>query len=146
VDKPSALILGYGNPARQDDGLGPAAAESIERLALGGVTTSAAYQLMIEDASAAAECDLVIFIDAAKSGPVPFSIDRVAPARSVSPFVSHAVAPEFILGLCRDLYGRAPNGLLIGIRGYRFGYGERLTNRAQANLEQAVAYVANVVR
>ena len=32
------LLLGYGNPGRLDDGLGPALAAQVERLALPGVT------------------------------------------------------------------------------------------------------------
>ena len=32
------LLLGWGNPGRLDDGLGPALAETIERLALPGLT------------------------------------------------------------------------------------------------------------
>jgi hydrogenase maturation protease len=29
---PRVLVIGYGNPGRQDDGLGPAAAAEIEKL------------------------------------------------------------------------------------------------------------------
>ena len=44
------LVLGYGNPGRQDDGLGPAVAAGIDSLGWPGVSTLDAYQLNIEDA------------------------------------------------------------------------------------------------
>lgn len=133
------LVLGYGNPGRQDDGLGPAAAEAIERRRFERVQTSANYQLAIEDASDAAECDVVIFVDASKTGPEPFSVAPVRPSSEVACFVSHFVRPEYIMSLCRSVYGRTPRAYLIGIRGYDFDFGEGLTERARENLEIAVS-------
>jgi DNA-binding response OmpR family regulator len=43
------LVIGYGNPGRLDDGLGPALAETLQRLDLPGVTVDADYQLTAED-------------------------------------------------------------------------------------------------
>ena len=34
-----ALVIGYGNPGRLDDGLGPALAEAVEKLDLPGLIT-----------------------------------------------------------------------------------------------------------
>jgi hydrogenase maturation protease len=141
VDKPHILVLGYGNPGRQDDGLGPAAVEAIEALQLEGVATSANYQLVIEDASAAAESAGVIFIDASKTGDEPFTIVPVAAATTVSCFASHVVPPELVMGLCREVYGCNPPAHIIGIRGYEFDFCEGLTVRAGANLALAVAHV-----
>ena len=46
------LLIGYGNPGRLDDGLGPALAAAVEKLAIPGVTVDADYQLNVEDAAA----------------------------------------------------------------------------------------------
>ena len=135
------LVLGYGNPGRRDDGLGPAAAEAIEAFALDGVRTSANYQLMIEDACDASESDLVIFIDAATSGPEPYTIAPVHPATNVSCFASHVVAPELVLGLSGRVYGRVPCASLVGIRGYDFAFDEGLTPGARLNLASALAHI-----
>jgi hydrogenase maturation protease len=145
VPDPRILILGYGNPGRRDDGLGPAAAEAIEAFSLCGVRTSANYQLMIEDACDAAESDVVIFIDAAKSGPEPYSVSPVQPAMNVSAFASHVVAPELVLGLSGRVYGHLPRALLVGIRGYAFEFEEGLSARAQANLARALVHIRNVL-
>jgi hydrogenase maturation protease len=139
------LVLGYGNPGRRDDGLGPAAAEAIEALSLCGVRTSANYQLMIEDAYDAAESELVIFIDASKSGAEPYLVLPVLPATNVSAFASHVVAPELVLGLSGSVYGRIPRAWIIGIRGYAFDFEEGLSARAHANLSSALVHIRNVM-
>lgn len=144
IDAP-VLVLGYGNPGRQDDGLGCAAAEAIAALGLAGVRTSAGYQLAIEDAYDASECAAVIFIDASRSGAEPFSVEAVLPSTELTCFASHDVRPELIIGLCRRVYGRSPDASLIGIRGYAFGFDEGLTGRAQANLESALAYIRSML-
>jgi hydrogenase maturation protease len=141
VDERHTLVLGYGNPGRQDDGLGPAAAEAIEALRFEGVETSSNYQLMIEDASAAAEAGRVLFIDASKTGDSPFTIETVVAATSVSCFASHEVPPELIMGLCRDVYGCVPPAQILGIRGYEFEFSEGLTARALENLGLALARI-----
>ena len=74
------LLLGYGNPGRLDDGLGPALAASVEALALPGVTVQSDYQLGLEDAQPASRHDVVIFADAAASGEDPISFQRLEPA------------------------------------------------------------------
>jgi hydrogenase maturation protease len=134
------LVLAYGNPGRQDDGLGPAAAEVIERWAMSLVKVETSYLLNIEDASTLVEHDVVLFIDAAAEGPEPFELRRVEPAGQMV-FTSHIVRPEVLLAICRDCYGRVPEAWLLGIRGYEFELVEALTERARSNLEQALALV-----
>ncbi len=89
----SVLVLGYGNPGRQDDGLGPAAAEAIAQLHVPGVRVEQNYLLNIEDAADAAEHDCVLFVDAAESGPEPYAVRKVVPADGMT-FTSHIVKPE----------------------------------------------------
>lgn len=134
------LVLGYGNPGRQDDGLGPAAAEAIERMRLPGVDVEQNYLLNIEDAADAVEHDHVLFVDAAEAGPEPFAVREVVPADEMA-FTSHIVKPEVILAICQKCYGRVPQAALIAIRGYEFDLCEELSDRARTNLEQAVAYL-----
>jgi hydrogenase maturation protease len=143
--EPPVLVLGYGNPGRGDDGLGPAAAEAIEQLGLPGVLTIAKYQLAIEDASDAAACASVIFVDAARAGVAPFSGAAVLPSAGVTCFASHIVPPDVIIGLCTHVYGRTPDARLIGIRGYAFDFDEGLTQQARANLDLAVAYIRSLL-
>ena len=142
VDRPTPriLVLGYGNPGRQDDGLGPAVAAAIEKAAPAGVTVDADYQLNIEDSAAAAEHDVVIFVDASVSGPEPFEMKRVEPATEIS-FSSHSVSPASVLAACAEHFKSRPEAWVLGVRGHAFEFAEGLTPRARQNCEAAVAFI-----
>ena len=139
------LVLGYGNPGRGDDGLGPALAERIESLDIAGVTVDAAYQLNIEDAAAVADHDLVIFVDAEVKGSEPFSIKRVTPAADIT-FTSHLVSAESILAISQDSFGKVPECWLIGIRGYEFDLYEVLSEGAERNLAAASSFITRKIK
>jgi hydrogenase maturation protease len=96
--RPRVLVLGYGNPGRQDDGLGPAVAAGIEGLGWPNLTAFDNYQLNIENALDVAEHDIVWFVDATKTGPAPYAVRRLAPS-SAFDFTSHLVRPETILAM-----------------------------------------------
>ena len=137
---PRVLVLGYGNPGRQDDGLGPAAAAEVGTWGWPGVTACDNYQLVIEDAAAIAEHDVVWFVDAARSGAEPYEVRPVSAAPAIE-FTSHLVKPEAILAIADRYYGKSPEAYLVGIRGYEFAFLEGLTDRASANLAQAVTLI-----
>ncbi len=142
----SVLVIGYGNPGRRDDGLGPALAAALEALPLPGVTVDANYQLFVEDAAAVAEHDVVIFADAALAGREPFSFQR-AIAGAPAAFSTHSVGPEAVLAWSEQLFHRQPDAYVLGIRGYEFDdFGEGLSARAQANLAAAASFVQSVLR
>lgn len=141
------LLIGFGNPGRLDDGLGPALAEAVEELDLPGVTVEADYQLTVEDAAEVAKHDVVVFADADVAGPEPFRVKRIYPGSSRLSFSSHSVEPQAVLSLAKELFKAEPEGYILGIRGYEFNeFGERLSEKAQANLAAAVAYVESAVR
>ena len=139
------LVLGYGNPGRQDDGLGPAAAAGIEGLGWPNLTAFDNYQLNIEDAMDVAAHDVVWFVDAAKDGPSPYAVRDVWPASTVE-FTSHIVHPEAILAIARQCYGGAPQAFLLAIRGYEFEFVEALTPGAVDNLRAALTMLTERIR
>jgi hydrogenase maturation protease len=140
------LVIGYGNPGRHDDGLGPAFASAVEKLALENVTVEADYQLTLEDAATIAEHDVVVFVDATTSGPEPFSFRRIQPNLTLS-FSSHSIQPASVLALAHELFGAETEGYLLGIRGYELdGLGERLSRKAQSNMEMALGFLLPVMR
>jgi hydrogenase maturation protease len=137
----TVLLLGFGNPGRLDDGLGPALAAQVEGLGLPGVTVDTDYQLCLEDAEAVARHDVVIFADAATTGAEPFSFRRVVPARSLS-FSTHSLQPEAVLGLAQQLFGARTAGYTLSIRGYAFSeFEESLTEQGRVNLAAAVTFI-----
>ena len=139
------LVIGFGNPGRLDDGLGPALAARVEAAELPGVTVDAGYQLQVEDAEAVSRHDVVVFADAAVAGAEPFSLAEVTPSSAVS-FSSHSVGPDEVLGLARDLFQAAPRAFVLGIRGYDFDeFGERLSPAAARNLAAAEAFLLPIL-
>jgi len=140
------FVLGFGNPGRGDDGLGPALAELIGKLDLPDVSVDADYQLTVEDAAEAARHDVVVFVDAALSGPEPFWVRRLEASPERVGFTSHGVQPGGVLALARDLFGVEPEGYLLGIRGYEF---DRLrcglSAQARANLQAAAVYLRSAL-
>lgn len=140
------LLIGFGNPGRRDDGLGPALAEAVERLDIAHVTVEADYQLTVEDAAMVAEHDVVVFADADTTGPEPFGFQRIEPVRAIG-FSSHSVRPQALLALAADLFSKSVPGYLLGIRGYAFNeYAERLSDKAKFNLEAAIRFIEPVLR
>lgn len=141
------LLIGYGNPGRLDDGLGPALAAHFERLALPGLTVEADYQLTVEDAALVAEHDVAIFADAAVAGPAPFELRRIDPqAEEALTFSTHSVSPAGVLALARTLFHAETAAYTLAIRGYRFDeFGEELSEQARANLTAAVDFLQRVL-
>ncbi len=139
------LVLGYGNPGRQDDGLGPAVAAAIERLGWRNVTAYDNYQLTVEDAIDVAEHDVVWFVDAARTGPAPYVVSDLWPATRIE-FTSHIVRPEAILAIAQQCFSRLPRAFLLGVRGYAFDFLEELTDDAADNLHAAFAMLSDRIR
>lgn len=141
------LVLGYGNPGRLDDGLGPAFSERIRTLAISGVTADADYQLCVEDAAAIARHDLVVFADASSDGPAPFEFRSLKARHLGLGFSSHSLPADALLGLSEDLFGVSPHAFLLAIRGYDYNaFGEGLSAQAETNLDAAVSYLEPLLR
>ena len=140
------LLIGYGNPAREDDGLGPAAAQAIEKLDIEGVSVDSNYQLTVEDAASVARHDVVVFVDAAVRGENPVMFYELEPKSSES-FTSHSVEPEAILGLTHDLFNAQTRGFMLAIRGYSFDmFKEEMTTEALNNLEAAIKFITPLLK
>jgi len=146
ADRKKILLIGFGNPARADDGLGPALAEKIESKNLSLVTVEADYQLTIEDSAQVAEHDIVIFADAQVFGPEPFSFEPVV-AKCSDSFSTHSVEPAHIMALAESLFGSKAKGFILGIRGYEFDrFGDGLSEKAKANLQKAADFLEGYVQ
>jgi hydrogenase maturation protease len=140
------LLIGFGNPARGDDGLGPALAAAVAGWELEGVTVETDYQLHVEHAADAAEYDVVIFADAEVEGTGPFRFRRLEPKTELS-FTSHSVSPASVLGLARRLFSARSRGYVLGIRGHAFGeFAEGLSEEARRNLSVALAFMERALR
>lgn len=135
------LIYGYGNPGRQDDGLGVALVQQLEAWAqaagLSGFAFDTNYQLNAEDALAVAGSREVVFVDAAETGPEPYAFRPLTPRAEIA-FSTHAMAPESVLALAAELYDAQPPAWLLAIRGYAWEPAAAPTVAGQANLAAAL--------
>lgn len=135
------LLIGYGNPGRLDDGLGPAVAEMALKMNLPDLTVEQNYQLNVEDAQTVAGFDAVIFADASVEGDEPFTFRKVEPKATVH-FSTHQMEPEGVLALAGELFGAKTQGFVLAVRGYEFNeFGERLSGKAAGNLEKAAGFL-----
>jgi hydrogenase maturation protease len=142
----STRVLGYGNPGRQDDGLGPLFIDLLEALKAGqlaAVDTQSNYQLTVEDAHDLQFYEQVIFVDAAINGPEPFSFTPVF-ASDKHGIGSHDLSPEALLQLCATLYQHVPNAWILAIRGYNFdAFEEKPGRKALENCQTALHFLVD---
>jgi hydrogenase maturation protease len=137
------LVIGYGNPGRGDDGLGPRLVELLEERGwpgAGSADVMAAFQLAPEHAADVAAHAWVVFADAAAGGPAPFGVRSVT-ASAGAAFTTHVVEPAAVLALAETGFGSRAGAWLLSIRGHRFGAGEDLSRGAAANLEAAFEWL-----
>lgn len=132
------LVIGYGNPGRGDDGLGPALVEWLEELRIPGVRAVGAFQLQVEHAAELAASARAVFLDASVGGPL-CELRPVEPVRSAS-FSTHSVSPGQVLGLARDVYGWEGDAFVLAMRGVVFDeFREGLSEAGEAALEAGFA-------
>ena len=116
------LIYGYGNPGRQDDGLGNSFIEELDKWVeankLSHISTDSNYQLNIEDADAIKDKQVVLFVDASIEEIDDFCISRVESSDSTIEFTMHAVSTSFVLDLCQKVYNKSPKTYLLHLKGY----------------------------
>lgn len=135
------LLIGFGNPGRGDDGLGPALARKIERRALPGVVVKIAFQLTVEHALDIANADVVVFADADLALKTPYAFTEV-PVGAPGYLDSHNVSPQTVMGLAEQLFGSKARGFILAISGHAFGeVREGLSDRSVTHLELAETFL-----
>lgn len=139
------LVIGYGNPHRQDDRAGHVVAEAIRAWAardqLSHVNVLTAYQLDLDMAEDISTATVVYFCDAHV---LSFSDDIVitpVSAEKQQGFTTHLITPSGLFSLCKELYQHMPRGTLVSVPGEWFDMGDEMSPRATAKAAQAAAYI-----
>ena len=131
------LIIGYGNPGRGDDALGPELVELIEKENHPEVECQNDMQLQVEYVTDLENRELTLFVDADASCEAPFHFSQIKAEKDDS-YTSHAMSPHAVLHAYQQVFGiQAPPAFLLRIRGYQFELGESLSENASANLDAA---------
>ncbi len=166
------LVIGYGNPLRCDDGVGPKVAEAVEALQLPGVHTLVCQQLSPEHAEPISRARVVVFVDAivntgdkwqvtsdgktwqATSGekscrPPPdtchVQLRKLEPGES-SQLMAHAADPRTMLALARDVFGHAPEAWWLTIPAMKLGFGTDFSPGTQRGFEVALKKIQELCR
>jgi hydrogenase maturation protease len=134
------LVIALGNPLREDDGVGWAVAQVLQRSK--DVRVIVAHQLTPEMAEEVSRADAVVFVDARRGGSAgELRTVPLSPA-AADHRLTHVVEPATLLHYAQILYGRAPTAWLVSVAGERFGLGDGLS----ASVLRAVPAAARQVR
>lgn len=134
------LVIGYGNPSRGDDALGP---EFVDRLAQrfarqiddGELEVLTDFQPQVEHALDLRGRQRVFFVDASVSG-AAFEVHPVLAQRD-STYTTHLLSPGAVLFTYSEVERREPPAAwIIAIRGEKFELGEPLSEPAQADFQR----------
>lgn len=130
------LLLGYGNPDRQDDGvawhvlrdvaaqlgLNAPSSPDDEFTSSDGLDFLFSLQLTPEMAEDLTAYERVCFVDAHTGNiPEPVRLIAVESEFQHSPFTHH-LTPQSLLSMCESIYGHKPEAILLSVRGYAFGF------------------------
>lgn len=146
------VVFAIGNRSRGDDALGPML---LERLAAALDAEGRGsrfeliddFQLQIEHALDLADREAALFIDAGTGTPAPFAFQAIAPASSTATHTTHALAPEAVLAVYRQVTGKEPPpSFVLCVRGESFELGEGLSTAARAHLDAAWAHLLALSR
>jgi len=149
------LVIGYGNPDRQDDGvawhilhalalrLGLPAPDSYEEEFPSNDRLDFAFYLQLtpEMAEQIAAYQRVCFVDA-HTGSIAAEV-QLAPVESqfqYSPFTHH-LTPQTLLSMCQTLYGKTPQAALLSVRGYRFEFERELSPETAVLVPEALELI-----
>jgi len=149
------LIIGYGNPDREDDGvawhilralmikLGLDSPESYEDEfpEYAPIDFTFHLQLTPEMAEDISVYPYVCFVDA-HTGSIPEPV-RLMPVESefqASPFTHH-LTPQSLLSMCETIYGKKPDATLLSVLGHRFLFSRQLSEETAQLVPQAVQLI-----
>ncbi len=151
----NVLVIGYGNPLREDDGIGWRVVEEIENgqnvgdlqsLVNCQLSTIATHQLLPELAEEVSGAGLVVFVDASVEGePGQIVVREIVPVTQEMGAFTHHFDPAGLLGYARDLYGRFPRAYLVTITAVSLGYGEGLSATVEGALPEVLQQIENLL-
>jgi hydrogenase maturation protease len=158
---PRALVIGYGNLDRADDGVAYFVINTLRRRLgqrmlteqdrgleeLGKEVDSVFLgQLVPELMEVLTDYEQVIFVDAhAYENVENLYCVPVIPDDASTTFTHH-MTPALFLAFTRALYHREPGGYLVSIRGFDFDFHRGLSADTEACIEPAVEHMVQLMK
>jgi hydrogenase maturation protease len=151
------LLVGYGNLDRGDDGIAWHILCRFARMNHRkldreeyevGIFSISTFldgwfnlQLIPEIAEDLVNYQKVVFIDA-HTGEIeePIHIEIVKPIFQNSP-LTHHFTPSSCLSLCKELYGKTPQAMLLSVHGYQFNFSHSLSPQSKRLIPSACMHI-----
>jgi Ni,Fe-hydrogenase maturation factor len=90
--------------------------------------------------------DLLVLVDAHLSAIEELVMEqRVDPSLQV-PLVAHQTQPSSLLALSQQMHGRAPEAVLLSLRGHDFEFGEGLSAQTAALVPRALSRIMEMIQ
>jgi hydrogenase maturation protease len=142
-----ALIIGFGNPLRSDDGFGWHASRLLAQALTGqDAAVITCHQLTPELAEPLSQCSRAVFIDAdAQGNPGDIHRRAVLPQVPASSTFTHSCTPSGLLASAEQLYGHRPQAVVITVSAQSFEFGDTLSPVVSASLPEVVKRVCQWV-
>jgi hydrogenase maturation protease len=138
----NVIVLGYGNPFRMDDGVGPIGARAIaEWFEKSGheVTTWIGHQLLPEVVLELEGRDLAVFVDATiEEHPDGFAIYEVLPSVATDGLNLHTCTPGWVKHIAMQMSIAMPKMIMVTISGANFDFGDSLSELCLERLNKAL--------
>lgn len=149
------LIIGYGNPDREDDGvawhilraltkkldLDPPESYEDEFPEFALIDFAFHLQLTPEMAEDISVYQYVCFVDAhTGSIPEPVRLIDVESEFQASPFTHH-LTPQSLLSMCETIYEKKPDAALLSVLGHRFLFSRQLSEETAKLVPEAVELI-----
>ena len=140
------VVIGYGNDLRSDDGAGIHVAT---RLAAQSPQSQVivTHQLTPDLAEDIATAEQVIFVDAyaAHESNARLRIDKISGNHSCNSHapsaLGHHGAPQGLMHLAHQLFGKTPDAWVVGIPAFCFDAGETISPETLHRINEAVALI-----
>lgn len=141
--KTRALVIGYGNPLRGDDGFGWAVARKLagECASDGATRVIAVHQLTPELAEPVSEADLVIFVDASRDGETGAWSAREITASATESALGHQFDAAGLLACAHEIYAANPRAILVSVVAESFACQDALSSRVAAVVPDVLRYI-----
>ena len=139
------LLIGYGNPLRGDDGVGPRIVCRFARRHRGVVRACVVPQLVPELCALLAKHDAVIFVDASAAGDGGCRLLPLECAAATN-WGTHLCSPAALVALTAELYGAKPRAWCLAVAGRDFRLGAGLSATARASCREALTILEAFMR
>lgn len=140
-----AIIIGYGNPSRRDDGVGHYIVQKVKDASDGQVEALILHQLGIELVETLKDWNLVIFADSYVGDRVEELEVASLEAAYTPSALTHFITPNSLLALTESLYQKSPEAFLVSVKGYDFDFGTELSPKTLEWANIAVEKILEII-